>query len=300
MPEISVVVPTRERAERLAALIAALDAQTLDRDRFEVIVVHDEHGNGPAATRNRGWRQAGGELIAFTDDDCEPRPDWLERLLAAHEGAPGAILQGRTDPVIRELDRLGPFAHTRVVDRPSIYFETCNIAYPRALLEQLGGFDETFPEPSGEDADLGWRALEAGARRVWVADARVAHAVEPVGVRGYLRAARRGPTSMAMMKRHPELRELATYSRHFWHRNHALALQALLGVAVFVALMLSGSPVLGTIAGVLLALPWIRTLIGRTGASGGGLWQIPAHAAFDAVEIASCVRNSAAARILIV
>jgi GT2 family glycosyltransferase len=303
MPEISVVVPTRERTGRLKALLAALEAQTLDRARFEVIVIHDEEGAGPAATRNRGWRQAGGNLIAFTDDDCEPRPDWLEQLLTAHGAAPDAILQGRTDPIIRELDRLGPFAHTRVVDRPSIYFETCNIAYPRALLERLGGFDEAFPEPSGEDADLGWRALEAGARRLWVANARVAHAVEEVGVRGYLRAARRGPTSMAMMKRHPELRELATYRRHFWHRNHLLMLVTLAGTTIAVAgtIATNGLTAIALVtAGLLASLPWLRTLTARVGASGGRLSHAPAHAAFDLVEIASCVRYSAAARVLIV
>lgn len=300
MVEISVVVPTRDRSERLQALEAALAAQTLDDARYEVVIARDDEGTGPAATRNRGWQQAQGTLVAFTDDDCEPAPDWLERLLAAHRDSPEAVIQGRVSPIVRELDRLGPFGRTLVVDRPSIYFETANVAYPRALLERLGGFDERFPRPSGEDADLGWRAVEAGAERVWAGNAVVHHAVEDVGLGGYLRAAWRGPTSMPMMRRHPGLRDRAAFKRHFWHRNHALALLAVTGVLIGVLVTIAGSAFAGLIAAGVLSLPWLRTLAGRTGTTGGAIWHAPAHAAFDAVEMASALRHSVKARVLIV
>lgn len=325
-PEVSVVVATRDRPGRLAALISSLDAQSLARDRFEIVVVDDASATtlelrpdgaktaqlrlithpdalGPAAARNRGWQEARGGLIAFTDDDCEADSEWLARLLDAHRSSPEAIVQGRTGPILRELDRFGPFGRTRVVDRPTIYYETCNVAYPRELLERVGGFDETFPEPAGEDADLGWRVRESGAERVFAQDAVVHHAVEDVGLRGYLRDARRGPTSMQMMSRHPGLRERALYHRHFWHRNHALALVAVAGVALLALALiaLAGAvQAIGIAAGALLVLPWLRTLAGRNGAVGGRPWHLPAHALFDLVEIGACARHAIRCRILVV
>ena len=93
-PAISVVVPTRDRPAALGACLAALDGQTFD-EPLEVVVVDDgsdaadwiagivarhpnarlvrQRGAGPAAARNAGARQAGGETLCFTDDDCVPQ-----------------------------------------------------------------------------------------------------------------------------------------------------------------------------------------------------------------------------------
>src|SRR3954463_4274307 len=103
-PEISVVVPSHERPLRLRWLLNALEEQTLDRDRWELVVVHDSRGDeterlldehplhaagvlrhrrleagtgSPSRQRNVGWRMARAPLIAFTDDDCRPEPEWL-------------------------------------------------------------------------------------------------------------------------------------------------------------------------------------------------------------------------------
>src|SRR5687768_10147356 len=122
---VSVVVASHGRHLRLRWLLNALEEQTLDRARWEVIVVHtyddrtaarvlDSHplneagvlrqmsvepGTGsPSKQRNIGWRAARAAVIAFTDDDCRPEADWLERLLAAAEKAPDAVVQGRTRP----------------------------------------------------------------------------------------------------------------------------------------------------------------------------------------------------------
>ena len=106
---VSVVVASHGRHLRLLWLLNALDEQTLDRSEWDLVVVHDydqetaervleRHplsqagvlrqiaiapGTGsPARQRNLGWRAARGELVAFTDDDCRPEPDWLERMVA--------------------------------------------------------------------------------------------------------------------------------------------------------------------------------------------------------------------------
>src|SRR5918994_7700046 len=109
LPAVSVVVATRDRHERLRALLDALAGQTVGQDAFEVIVIDDgsrdatpallaeraaagglqlqvltqPSSQGPAAARNRGWRAARAQAIAFTDDDCEPVAGWLAALVAA-------------------------------------------------------------------------------------------------------------------------------------------------------------------------------------------------------------------------
>src|ERR671923_2788713 len=112
---ISVVIPTRDRPDRLTRCLDALEAQTAIED-IEIVVVDDgstdataveaaaarprvrlirQRPAGPAAARNTGARAAGGTFLCFTDDDCEPEPKGVERLTAPPRGgAPAAA--GRT------------------------------------------------------------------------------------------------------------------------------------------------------------------------------------------------------------
>src|SRR5687767_2596840 len=111
-PEIAVVVASHDRALRLRWLLNALEEQTLERDRWEIVVGHDSEGpetdelltthplalSGslrhvtlppgsapPGANRNAALRIVRAPLVAFTDDDCRPPRDWLANALkAAH------------------------------------------------------------------------------------------------------------------------------------------------------------------------------------------------------------------------
>ncbi len=110
------------------------------------------------------------------------------------------------------------------------WYQTCNIAYPRALLEQLGGFDERFGQ-LGEDADVGLRAAAAGARTTFASDALVWHAVIPRGLQAALREAGRRDTLPLLIARHPRQRE-RLFVGVFWKRSHAtLPLAALAVIA---------------------------------------------------------------------
>jgi glycosyltransferase involved in cell wall biosynthesis len=307
-PEVSVVIPTRDRATRLAAALRALHGQTIAPDRFEVVVVDDGSsdetaellarqavdggpelrtirltGEGPAAARNAGWRAARSPLVAFTDDDCEPTPTWLEEILGAAEASAGAIVQGVTTPIPRETEMLRrPFSRTRLIDEPNPWFATCNIAYPRELLERLDGFDEIFPEALGEDTDLGWRALEMGAFTEFAPGAVVHHAVEDLGPAGYMRHALRGADAVYAFRRHPGLR--AEILRHGVFRNPSLERLALALAGLLLAR--------GHRAALLLTLPYARNLIGRSRSTDAGPALVPYLLAYDLAQAYTSLRGS--------
>ncbi len=253
-PEIAVVIPTRNRDTRLTFALDALAEQTLDRNRFEVVVIRDRPAPGlglqppvglrlrvialdedaePSRKRNFGWRSSEADLVVFTDDDCRPAPDWLERMLAAWDERGrerDVILQGRTEPDPDEKHLLHRLARSQTILGPSEAFHCCNIAYPRALLEQVGGFDEEFGF-GGEDTDLGLRALENGARLVYADDVLVWHAVHPRNLRDAVRDSFGWKSQPLLIKRHPHLREKMVH-RYFWKEAHEGIVLAAAGVAL--------------------------------------------------------------------
>jgi glycosyltransferase involved in cell wall biosynthesis len=306
-PEISVVTATHNRAGRLQSLLDALASQSLDVSRFEVVVVDDgsrdqtadvlaraasagelrlrvvtqPEARGPAAARNRGWRTAAAPVVAFTDDDCRPTPAWLEALLTTMGGRRDLVVQGRTAPDPLEREALGPFAKTLTIDGPSPHFETCNIAYPKQLLEQIDGFDEGYPAPAGEDSDLGWRATGTGATAVFAADALVYHAVFPMGPLKTLRGALIAQHDVRSYKQNPRMRRLLP-AGVFYRRSHALFLEAALA-----ALLVRRTP-----AAALFALPYLMNVASRTRAAGGNAGTMPFFVLYDAVEVAATARGA--------
>jgi len=83
---VSVVVPTMGR-DTITFCREALAGQTRVPD--EVIIVMDKDRRGPSWARNEGIRRSRGDLIAFTDDDCIPPPNWLERCRRSRGVIPG-------------------------------------------------------------------------------------------------------------------------------------------------------------------------------------------------------------------
>ena len=298
-PRIAVVVPSHERPLRLRWLLNALEEQTLDRGAFEVVVAHDsEYGelvrghpvgarevrvgpSGPAAKRNAGWRAAEAELIAFTDDDCRPPPDWLERAVAAAAARPGAIVQGATRPDPDEIALVRAAHHrTATIDPPTVEAQTCNILYPREVLERLGGFDESLGTIGGEDLDLAHRARAAGVPYEAAPEVLTFHAVEVLGLRRRLAFGWRWRDLPSLVRRHPELRRNATLGV-FWKPRHAWLTLALAGLA-------ARRPA--------LALPWAAAALPSYGPGARGrlraVSELPGQAAIDAVELAALASGS--------
>jgi GT2 family glycosyltransferase len=195
---VAVVIPVRNGADSLGTCLAALRTQTRPAD--EVVVVDNGSSDGTAAVgrvggatviqladpgvyraRNVGWRSCDADLIAFTDADCEPEPDWLNQLVgpfaeAAVVGAGGpCVLPDVRTPAQRWarlrgfMDQEANFAHGFMP-----FLATANAAYRRSVLEAVDGFEESFL--SGGDTDIAWRVQAfAGGRLAFAPEARIVH-----------------------------------------------------------------------------------------------------------------------------
>lgn len=305
-PLVSVVAATHNRRDRLLRMLDALAAQTVGTDTFEVIVVDDgssddtpavlaaggpealelrtlrqAQSGGPAAARNRGWREARGTLIAFTDDDCEPQPTWLEELLASADGRTDVIVQGRTLPNPQEAHNLGAFARTLEIDGPSPHYPTANILYPRHVLETLDGFNEHYGAPAGEDTDLGWRATGAGVEVRYAERALVYHAVHLRGPMNTLKDAFRATDCVKTYRDYPQLRAHLDKGL-FFHPSHPLLAQAVLAAAL----------TRRTPAAALFALPYAAHLVRRAKLAGAPPYAAPFLAVRDAVEVVAVLKGS--------
>jgi glycosyltransferase involved in cell wall biosynthesis len=208
-PAVSVIVCSHNGAGRLGDTLASLDHQSLSPERYEVLVVDDGSTDGTSTTarargfrvlrldrkaglpaaRNAGLRATRGEIVAFTDDDCEPDPDWLAAVLDGFSASdadglggpvvpqcPNAFLLGYLEannplrPLRAELLASGPLrrlglylARTMVGEGEPAAGELlysvvgANMAFRRRLLCELGGFDEALAS-CGEEEELCRRA----------------------------------------------------------------------------------------------------------------------------------------------
>jgi GT2 family glycosyltransferase len=204
----SIIVPTRNRPERLLWCLEAMTALHYPRESFEVIVINDggsmpperrlallaerieltiltQENAGPAQARNYGVQRARGEYLAFTDDDCAPAPEWLAALDQAFRVAPHALVGGRT---VNALDRnLCSEASQLLVeylyryyngafDRGANFFASNNLAVSAEAFRELRGFDSSFRRAAAEDRDLCARWRLGGGGFHYAPDAVVRHA----------------------------------------------------------------------------------------------------------------------------
>jgi glycosyltransferase involved in cell wall biosynthesis len=176
-PTVEVVVPTVGRSSLHAALAPLLGRVPVvvvdDRDAGPELALPDgvrvlrSWGGGPAAARNVGWRATSADWVAFLDDDVLPPADWVEQLTAdlAACGPEVGATQGRLR-VPLPADRRPTDWERSTAGLETAVWATADMAYRRAALELVGGFDERFPRAYREDADLGLRVTGDGWRIV--------------------------------------------------------------------------------------------------------------------------------------
>ena len=311
-------VSTYDRCASLLALLRALEAQTLDRDRFEVVIADNgsrdgtaaaladvaartplrvkvvtlASNQGPAGGRNAAWRAATAPLIAFTDDDCCPEPGWLAAGLTAMRAGEPCIAVGRTGPPPSDAHLLGlPFVRVVRNDDAS-FFATCNVFYRRADLEAVDGFDETFRTPAGEDTDLGLRIRALGRPARFVAEAEVHHPVRPPSFRATLRETVRWTGIPRVVARHPSVRHDLLHHRVFWKASHPSAVLAAFGLALLPRHRLA----------VLLLGPWLYHRLHTAPACPGPrrrVLALPGTFVVDVLEVAVMLRGSLRERTLV-
>lgn len=146
--------------------------ESFDSDRRLAVVKSTDIGL--ARARNMGWRQTSAELLAFTDDDCEVCPGWLEGLATAfaHDERVGLVFGAVRAP---DYDRSKGFVMAyapqfrvarQIREKARVEGVGACMAVRRSVLEALGGFDEELGcgarLRSAEDTDIGVRALLAG------------------------------------------------------------------------------------------------------------------------------------------
>jgi len=171
----SICLYTHNRAQLLAQALESIGAQSLPQDQFEIIVVdnrstddtlqtveafarryknlrycYEEH-LGSANARNRGWREANGEVVGFIDDDGKAPPEWLSvAARVARERSPdlfGGPINPFYDAPKPDWFRdaygiLSPGGASRFLTSADEYLYGSNLFVRRSLLQGVGGFDE--------------------------------------------------------------------------------------------------------------------------------------------------------------
>jgi glycosyltransferase involved in cell wall biosynthesis len=241
-PLVSVIICTRNGSRTLRLTMAAVMSQSLDRAKYEVIVVddastddsgqiaadaaarvvHRERSLGRAVARNAGLAVARGELVVFTDDDCEPESTWLEELIEpfadSHiDGVAGQTVTAATDRLeFRYLELRNPLrplpeallhttspwarlrnylkmevGPTREIDAGARLYNLvgANMALRRVHIDAVGGLDDSFLSSEEEQLCRSIHEQLGGATFVYQPSARVCHHYRP-GFRDSLRRAR--------------------------------------------------------------------------------------------------------------
>ncbi len=318
--DVTVVCSTYNRQPRLAHLLDALEAQTYPVDKFEVVIVDDGSSDttseyvanfaatsqlnlrlvtlpsntGRSAGRNTGWRAAQAPVVAFTDDDCAPAPQWLEAGMGAMS-AGATIVVGRTMPNPAHAANKGVFSRTQNVDRESgvRYMHTCNIFYRTADLAAVGGLDAAFNKKGGEDTDLGWRVLDHGGSVAFAEDAVVLHDITKGSFGAAVKEVAMWRDIPRVVKRHPHRARPLLVHRLFWKKSHEYVLLGELGLVVAVALR--------TPIPLLLFAPWLYWRGQRMPLVRGRrrFVYLPHAFVIDAVEVVTMVRGSARSKTLV-
>lgn len=196
MADVSVIVPARNAERSLPTLLAGLAAQTLPRERFEVLVVDDastdrtpQLGSGIATmlhtparsgsyvARNVGIRHARAPVLAFTDADCRPEPGWLEAGLAVLADPVVGLVGGHIEVTLSAEPSRAELIDARFLDQEQMVAggdaATANLFVRRAVLDAIGPFNERLT--AGGDTELTRRAAAAGHRLVYSREAAVVH-----------------------------------------------------------------------------------------------------------------------------
>jgi len=278
----TVIIPVYNEAQTLGDCLASLVPQAEQHQGIEIIVVDDgstdntadlapnfpevrwlrQIRQGPAAARNRGAREARGEIILFTDGDCIPLDNWLEEMLAPFQQAP-AIIGVKGAYITRQRALVARFVQIEYEDKydklaASAYIDfidTYSAGYRRQMFLNAGGFDQEFPVACAEDVELSYRLANLGYKLVFNPKAKVIHR-HPDNLTDYLRKKYKfAYWRMLSLKKHPN--KILADS----HTPQSMKAQLLLFPSLVASLVLAFiSPVLARISLTIFLLVFLTTI----------------------------------------
>lgn len=299
---VSIVLPAHGRPQQLSRCLASLLSQQFADARYEIIVVdaefhpstrdivndwahHASRGGpsltylahrgkaGAAAARNRGWRAARGQIVAFIDEDVLVRSDWLQKAWGSFESDVQAVWG-------RIMSATGAASEDNTVmlaPGQQQAFETSNFFVKKETLRELGGFDERFTSAWGEEADLYFRLASHSARVVHHSRLIASHEKRPVTGGKWLSRQRQRQWDALLYKKHPQL-----YRQKIRRQPYAIYYPLTLTLMLAVFSFLAGAMVLGAVAAAIwggLTLRYQfqerrRNLLAHTGTAPGILASI--------------------------
>jgi len=248
--EISVIIPTYNRAEILKKCVNALFEQTYSPEKYEIIIIDDgstdktsdtinnlisgapiniiykkQPNKGPAAARNMGIKHASGKIVYFTGDDIIATQNLLEEHMRWHEANPQeniAVLGYVTwspdlkiSPFMYWLENGGPqFCYHKITMKKEVnyrYFYTCNVSLKKKYLMENGLFDEEFQYAAFEDTELAYRLMKKGLR-IFYNKKAVGYHYHPVILKDKCKQMIKAGKSAAILRR--KIPELSTNQRY--------------------------------------------------------------------------------------
>lgn len=202
LPFVSVIIPVYNDSHRLKLCLMALQSQTYPKGCYEIIVVDNNSEEdiagvvdgfkqvklffakqpGSYSARNAGLKVATGEILAFTDSDCLPASDWLEKGVHIASETPNCgLVGGQMDIFPKDPNKPTPVElYDQVLAFPQKHFievghfsVTANLFTFREVFDDVGFFCEDMF--SGGDTEWSRRVYNKGYQLIYADDVVVAH-----------------------------------------------------------------------------------------------------------------------------
>ncbi|MBM4055978.1 MAG: glycosyltransferase [Planctomycetes bacterium] len=235
---VSVIVPAYNAEKIIGQCLQALKQQNYPSESYEIILVNDgsrdetgkvaqnfnikyfwQGNQGPATARNKGAKEAKGEIILFTDSDCVPDPNWIKEMIAPFNdqnvmAVKGAYRNKQKSIVARfaQLEFEERFEMLKKAESIDMV-DTYSAGFRKETFLQLGGFDTSFPVANNEDTELSYRMSKMGYKMVFNPNAIVVHLGHPDSIKRYTRLKFwRGYWRMVVYKKFPDKMLKDTYT----------------------------------------------------------------------------------------
>ena len=257
MPFVSIVIGAYNEADNITICINNLKSQGYPDDKYEIIVVDNysedntlqvvkdlnvkvvqEAQKGVTATRNRGIREAKGDILIFIDAHCFAQQGWLENIVRAFNDPQvgcvgGEIINSFSDtPLGRYIREKSYLSQKHTFKHPFLpYVEGGCIAIRKNVIDKIGPFDGNLP--MGQDADFCWRMqLHTNYKVTIVPEAVVVHKQNITPKEIFRQRRRHGFAAVMLYKKHkaywkPEKKSL---KQLYWEYRSVLRRLLLLGI----------------------------------------------------------------------